>query len=338
MPFNPKQHPHRRKNLLTGEWVLVSPQRSQRPWQGQKESPDAPILPSYDASCYLCPGNTRAGGKINPDYEGTYVFANDFPALLPSTGALPPEDDLLQMQAESGICRVICYHPNHSFSFAHLNKDQIEEVIHTWQEQYRELSQKPKIAYVQIFENKGKAMGCSNPHPHGQIWASSSIPDLPATEGIQQKNYFEQHQKTLLSSYLKREIKEQCRVLYENDSMAVLLPFWAVWPYETMVLPKRPQSRLTEMNAGEIVDLAEALSKLTRAYDGLFDCSFPYSMGIHQAPCHGEFPEWHWHFHFLPPLLRSATVRKFMVGFELMAWPQRDLSAEEAAARLRKLF
>jgi len=338
MSFDLSSQPHRRKNLLTGEWVLVSPQRGKRPWQGQQEKPSLEKQVTYDQDCYLCPGNTRANGEKNPQYEGCFVFDNDFPALLPPQNGSVPMDDLLQSEPESGICRVICYHPNHSLTMANIELSHIEEVVRCWQAQSKELSQRAEIGYIQIFENKGQAMGCSNPHPHGQIWASASVPDIPQKETEQQKAYFQRHGRSLLAAYLEREQKEGQRLLYENESFAVVVPWWAVWPYESLVIPKIHAPDIRNLSEPEVSGLSVALQALSRAYDRLFDCSFPYSMGIHQAPTKGSHPEWHWHMHFYPPLLRSASVRKFMVGYEMMAWPQRDLTAEQAAQKLAACF
>ncbi len=331
--------PHRRYNPLTGEWVLVSPHRTKRPWSGAQEPPDRSVLSAYDPACYLCPGNTRAEGARNPSYTAPFVFTNDYAALLPES-VLPPDasadDGLLRAEPESGICRVICYTPRHDLAMARMEPALIEQVITAWQAEYRRLGELDSISHVQIFENKGTMMGCSNPHPHGQIWATASIPTLPAVESRKQAEWMHEHDSCLLCSYLARELQEDQRVLFVNPSYVALVPFWAVWPFETMILPRRHVSSITSLTAEEKLDLARIMKRLTTRYDNLFTSSFPYSMGIHQQPTDGGGHEsWHWHIHFLPPLLRSQTVKKHMVGFELLAMPQRDLTAEMAAERLR---
>ncbi|QGY41977.1 UDP-glucose--hexose-1-phosphate uridylyltransferase [Pseudodesulfovibrio cashew] len=333
------EQPHRRLNQLTGEWVLVSPHRTKRPWQGKEEAPDVSTLPEYDPHCYLCPGNERAGGAVNPDYDETFVFTNDFAALLPETGeASPMEDGLLVAEHEPGICRVICYSPRHDLNMARLGAERVAGVVDVWCREFAELGARESIGYVQIFENRGAIMGCSNPHPHGQIWATGSVPMYPRMEDDRQRAHLEEHGGCLLCRYLERELSGGERVVFENDSFAVLVPFWAVWPFETMLLPKAHMGAITEMDAAQRNDLADALVRLCTRYDNLFSTSFPYSMGIHQRPTDGgEHTHWHWHMHFYPPLLRSRSVKKFMVGFEMMAMPQRDLTAEAAALRLREL-
>lgn len=336
--YNPTS-PHRRFNQLTGEWILVSPQRSLRPWSGQKEAPDTTIPPTYDPDCYLCPGNSRAAGAVNPDYPGTFVFTNDFAALLPeSAGEDIIEDKLLRAEAETGICRVICYSPRHDLTMARMEPIQIEQVISTWQSEYNELASHEQIHYVQIFENRGQVMGCSNPHPHGQIWANSTIPTIPAAETRQQELYVKKHGCCLLCSYLEKELQEQSRILFTNASFVALVPFWAVWPFETMILPRRHSTSIAELTQQERTDLAAIIKALGVCYDNLFQTSFPYSMGIHQQPTDGTVHDsWHFHLHYLPPLLRSQTVKKHMVGYELLAMAQRDITAEAAAKRLREL-
>ncbi len=331
--------PHRRYNPLSDEWVLVSPHRTKRPWQGQQETPSGTVLPQYDPKCYLCPGNTRANGQQTPAYEQTYVFDNDFAALLPDAGLQAPSGDpLFQTEPESGVCRVICYNPRHDLSMSLMTPEQVLPVVSVWRDEYASLGARPDIGYVQIFENRGLLMGCSNPHPHGQIWATRSVPDIPAREDRCQADWRQKKGECLLCAYLLRERQQGERIVLQNDSFVALVPFWAVWPFETMVLPRRHTISLMEMTPAEQADLAALLVELTVRYDNLFQTSFPYSMGMHQAPTTGaETGHWHWHMHFFPPLLRSSTVKKFMVGYEMLAMPQRDLTAESAAARLREL-
>ncbi|HLO13191.1 MAG TPA: UDP-glucose--hexose-1-phosphate uridylyltransferase [Anaerolineales bacterium] len=331
--------PHRRFNPLTGEWVLVSPHRAKRPWLGQVEKTPLENLPPYDPNCYLCPGNERAGGLKNPDYSSTFVFDNDFPALLPEkTPAHVSNHPLLASVSERGLCRVVCFSPRHDLTLPELELPAIENIILTWREQTGELSAREFIRYVQVFENKGALMGCSNPHPHSQIWATEHIPNEPAKELEHQKSYFAEHGRTLLSDYLSEEDQHSERIIFQNDSFTALVPFWAVWPFEVLLVAHRPCAYLTELDAGEVHDMAEAIQEITTRYDNLFEISFPYSMGFHQAPFDGQsHPEWVLHAHFYPPLLRSATVRKFLVGFELLAMPQRDLTPESSAERLRSL-
>ncbi|KAB2888196.1 MAG: UDP-glucose--hexose-1-phosphate uridylyltransferase [Desulfobulbaceae bacterium] len=329
--------PHRRFNLLTGEWVLVSPQRTRRPWQGQTEATEAPPVAAYDPTCYLCPGNERAAGARNPEYSQPFVFTNDFPALLPDLPRLPDRPGpLLQAQAEPGVCRVVCYSPRHDLSFGQMPPQQAVAVIDTWRREYVELGALPWINAVQIFENRGTAMGCSNPHPHGQIWANATVPTIPAREGERQEDFFRERGKCLLCASLAEELADPVRVVMANNHFVVLVPFWAVWPFETLLLPRRHDSRITGLGPEEKEALAEIMIRLNVCYDNLFATVFPYSMGIHQQPTDGcEHPEWHWHVHYYPPLLRSAAVRKHMVGYEMMAMPQRDLTAERCAERLR---
>ncbi len=347
LPLNLR--PHRRRNPLMDDWVLVSPQRASRPWQGAQETAAPDTRPPYDPACYLCPGNTRAqgGDKTNPAYAGTYVFDNDFPALLPPPGASDEANPqnaamtahpLFTRQAENGVCRVICFSPRHDLSLPDLPLDAVRAVVDTWVAQCDELGARDDISYVQLFENKGAAMGSSNPHPHGQLWASGHIPTIPAKETETQTRYLAERGVPLLADYLDAERKDGERLLFENDTWAVVVPYWATWPFETLVLPKRHAPRLADLTDAERTGLAQTLSALTRRYDRLFSVSFPYSMGVHQAPFDNEaHPEWQTHLHFYPPLLRSATVKKFLVGYEMLAQAQRDLTPEQAADRLRQL-
>jgi UDPglucose--hexose-1-phosphate uridylyltransferase len=337
--FDLKEHSHTRLNILTGDWILVSPHRMKRPWQGKVEELPKDDRPIYDLNCNLCPTNKRSDGTVNPDYEDTFVFTNDFSALLSETpqGEIN-EGDLLVAKSESGICRVICFSPDHSLTLPLMDEGAIVKVIELWQKEFEELASNPSIKYIQIFENKGDVMGCSNPHPHGQIWASSSIPLELAKETTQQKMYFEKHNKSLLSNYLDLELKRKERIVLENEHFVALVPFWAVWPYETMLVSKRHLQNVLQFTKDEKKSLSSILKKLTTKYDNLFNISFPYSAGMHQMPVNdGAHEEWHWHMHFYPPLLRSATVKKFMVGYEMLANPQRDITPEAAAATLQDL-
>jgi UDPglucose--hexose-1-phosphate uridylyltransferase len=330
-------HPHVRFNPLRGEWILVSPHRNTRPWQGQVETvPDAD-KPAHDPNCYLCPRSTRAGGVVNPDYRSTYVFDNDYPALLPTT---PPADrgvgDLLVARAETGICRVVCFSPRHDLTLARMEHHALRGVIDVWVEETRTLGAEAGINYVQIFENRGAAMGASNPHPHGQIWATATVPNEPARELDAFRTHRAAHGTCLLCDYLAVELSRAERLVCENDAVVALVPFWAVWPFETLVLPRRHLAGLEDLSPAERDALADMLKRLTTRYDNLFESAFPYSMGFHPRPSDGEaHDQWHLHAHFYPPLLRSATVRKFMVGFEMLGSPQRDMTPEDAAARLR---
>lgn len=331
--------PHRRWNPLRGEWVLVSPHRTQRPWQGQTEDVAVPQSPQYDPSCYLCPGNPRAGGEQTPHYTGTYVFTNDYAALKPDAEIITEDDGLLHAETERGICRVLCFSPRHDLTLATMDVPSIRGVVDVWAAQEAELAANPDIRYVQIFENRGAMMGASNPHPHGQIWATEHIPNEPATELRTQKEYFAKHGETMLHAYLQKELEKGERVVAQNDKWVVVIPFWAVWPFETLVLPRDPVASMRSLSEAQRDGLADILKTLTAGYNRVFDAPFPYSMGFHPAPCDGEeHPEWQLHAHFYPPLLRSATVRKFMVGFELLGSPQRDITPESAAATLRNVM
>ncbi|MDF9800517.1 UDPglucose--hexose-1-phosphate uridylyltransferase [Catalinimonas alkaloidigena] len=339
MDFDLKEHPHRRYNPLTGEHVLVSPHRMKRPWQGQVEKLDEEKRPEYDPKCYLCPGNSRAGGEQNPQYESTFVFTNDFAALKEDVpGGSEEKGNLLRAQSEKGICRVICFSPRHDLTLPQMEVAEIVKVVELWQKEFEELGSHPEINYVQIFENKGQMMGCSNPHPHGQIWAQSTVPMEPVLEGKHQGDYLQKNGSSLLEDYVKLELEEKERIVLENEHFVAVVPFWAVWPFETMIISKRHLQNILQFTGEEKLAYAEILKKLTILYDNLFETSFPYSAGIHQAPTDGlEHTEWHFHHHFYPPLLRSATVKKFMVGYEMLGDPQRDITAESSAERLRNL-
>jgi UDPglucose--hexose-1-phosphate uridylyltransferase len=334
-----ESHPHNRYNPLLREWLLVSPERSERPWQGQREKATAKATAAYAEDCPLCPGNTRASGIRNPSYAAPFVFDNDFAACLPDTadGAVN-ERGLIVARAERGICRVVCFSPRHDLTLSTLEASEVRRVVDVWAGQYAELGSQSFIRYVQIFENRGEMMGCSNPHPHGQIWATSSIPNEPAKEQAAQRAYADERGACLLCDYLDLERARPERLVAENDSFSALVPYWAVWPFETLIVSRRHATSLDALTPAERQDLATLLKRLTTRYDNLFEVSFPYSMGFHQRPTDAEaHDEWHLHAHFYPPLLRSATVKKFMVGFELLGMPQRDISAEAAAARLREL-
>jgi UDPglucose--hexose-1-phosphate uridylyltransferase len=330
---------HRRYNPLIREWVLVSPHRTQRPWQGQTETPSAPPSLAFDPDCYLCPGNRRANGDCNPAYDSTFVFDNDFAALRLDA----PLDEidaggLMRAAGEPGLCRVICLSPRHDLTLSRMSIPEIGRVVEAWARQYRDLGRLDVINSVQIFENRGAMMGASNPHPHCQVWASHSVPNETSKEGAAQSDYRDDRRSCLLCDYLALEEKAGERIVYRNEHFAVLVPFWAVWPFETMVLPRRHLGAMDDLNAAEAVALADAIRALTIRYDNLFTTPLPYSMGFHQRPTDGHpHPEWHLHAHYYPPLLRSATVRKFMVGFEMLGSPQRDIAPESAARTLREL-
>ncbi|KAL6309191.1 galactose-1-phosphate uridyl transferase [Sparassis latifolia] len=368
LQFDPSTHPHRRLNPLTNEHVLVSPHRTKRPWLGQTEPPQSSRLPEFDPKCYLCPGNARAGGQRNEVYEHTMVFENDYAAVLPPPGpvAPPAPHPLLTTEPVQGGCDVLIFHPRHDLTLARLPLKDIERIIEEWCAIYQKRGTQDGIKYVQIFENKGAMMGCSNPHPHGQVWSLSAVPSLPATELANLKRYSLsdvqpsgapkglQNRPCLLCEYAHFEVGadyEAGRVVVKNEHWVALVPWWAIWPFEIMLLPyTRHIPSIADLSRAERVSFADLLSKITKRYDNLFSCSFAYSMGIHQRPIPsatvnvgdtllagdqdlGDVA--HLHLHFTPPLLRSASVRKFLVGFELMAEPQRDLTPEQAAQRLR---
>ncbi len=343
MKFNPTNHPHRRYNPLTAEWVQISPHRTQRPWRGQTEKPPPETRPRYDSACYLCPGNTRAGGVLNPVYKNTFVFDNDFAAILPDTPESPSTSlPLLQFRSVKGACRVICFSPRHDLTLPEMGIEDIRMVVDVWANQTADLG--AKYQWVQIFENKGAVMGASNPHPHGQIWAVDTLPNEPFKEDRQQQAYFHEHGRPLLIDYATLELEQRDRIVVENEHWLAVVPYWAIWPYETMLLPRRHVPRIQGLKDGERTALADILKKMLTRYDNLFETSFPYSMGWHGSPNNrgkdGELLEssyWQLHAHFYPPLLRSATIKKFMVGYEMLAEGQRDLTAEQAAEGLRSL-
>lgn len=342
--FDLQGHPHRRFNPLTREWVLVSPHRTERPWLGQVEEPAADAPPTYDPTCYMCPGNARAAGARNPSYGATFVFENDYPALLPETPQPRVDKDgldkdgLMIARSESGVCRVLCFSPRHDLTISRMQLSGLRCVVDAWAQQSEELEARPGIQYVQIFENHGALMGASNPHPHCQIWATASVPNEPAKEQISQEEYLASHKTCLVCAYLELERRQGDRMVFENSHFSALVPFWAIWPFETMVVPRRHLAAMPDLATDERDSLADVLKRLTVRYDNLFHVSFPYSMGFHQRPADGKpHHEWHLHAHFYPPLLRSATVRKFMVGFEMLGTPQRDITPEAAAARLREV-
>ncbi len=339
MSKNTEKISHRRLNILTGEWVLVSPHRAKRPWQGQEEIISKEVSPSYDESCYLCAGNTRINGEKNPEYKDTFVFTNDFAAIQKDTPDFSIDNGLLQATSEKGICKVVCFSADHSKTLADMNISAIEKVVALWQSEFKKLGEEDFINYVQIFENKGAVMGCSNPHPHGQIWSQSTIPNEIIKKNSTQLAYFQEHKKSLLETYLIQELNLNERILYENDDFIALVPYWAIWPFEVMIAPKKQQKDISTLTQKERFNYAEVISRITKAYDNIFNCSFPYSSGIHQAPTNGkENNHWHWHMSFYPPLLRSATVKKFMVGYEMFGMPQRDITAENAAKIISKFI
>jgi UDPglucose--hexose-1-phosphate uridylyltransferase len=330
--------PHRRYNPLLDEWVLTSPQRLSRPWQGQVEAPGIEIRPPYDPACYLCPGNVRANGEHTPPYASTFVFDNDFPALVPGRDVGDYTDGLLRAASQPGRCRVVCFSPRHDLTLARMATSDIVPVVDTWAIEVERLSGSEGIGYVQVFENKGAAMGCSNPHPHGQIWASHHVPMIPARKLDAQQRHFQSHRSDLLGDYLAQELARAERLVCRNDHWVALVPFWAVWPFETMLIPVRRAEDLPSLTTAERHGLADIVRRLTTRYDNLFRASFPYSMGFHGRPTGDDpHPGCRLHAVYYPPLLRSATVRKFLVGYEMTAEPQRDLTAEQAAATLREL-
>ena len=329
---------HRRRNILTGDWVTVSPNRSNRPWQGDVSRNDmGGSRLTHDPGCYLCPGNKRANGRQNPDYKSPWVFENDFPAVVPpiSVSANHQGDAFFQSQPVSGACRVMCYTPQHDLSLASLNIVEIGQVVGVWVEQVAELRQ--KYIWVQVFENKGTMMGCSSPHPHGQVWAVDHLPSEPAREDERQAIYYKVRGRNLLEDYLFREEENRERVVLVHSHWAVLVPYWAVWPFETILLPRRRVDHLDQLTVEEQQDLAAIMKRLLIVYDRLFGVSCPYSMGWHGAPGLNQSSHWQLHAHWYPPLLRSASIRKHMVGYEMLAESQRDLTPEWAAARLREI-
>ena len=316
----------------------MSPHRTQRPWQGQTEKPAEQHIPQYDPGCYLCPGNTRAGGHKNPDYASTFVFDNDYAALLPDT--LPARIDrqgIIVAETERGVCRVVCFSPRHDLTISNMNPSDLRKVVDVWAEQYQDLGSRTWVNYVQIFENRGAMMGASNPHPHGQIWANATIPNIPAREQQSLTGFASSHSRCLLCEYLALENKAADRIVCANRNFTALVPFWATWPFEILILSHTHLGSIAELDGDARDDLTDILRRVTARYDNLFQVSFPYSMGFHQKPTDGaEHPECHFHAHFFPPLLRSASVRKFMVGYEMLAGPQRDITPEASAERLRQ--
>jgi UDPglucose--hexose-1-phosphate uridylyltransferase len=335
-----KRYPQRRYNPLLAEWVLVSPHRTQRPWQGQVDATPPENKQTYDPECYLCPGNSRAGGARNPDYQSTFVFDNDFSALAPTTPLVEAERaGLLVARTERGICRVACFHPRHDLTIAQMSVPQIRNVVDMWVEQYQQLGNQSWIASVLIFENRGAMMGASNPHPHGQIWANETVPNIPSREQESFLRYRREHGSCLLCRYLETEQQLSERVICSNAHFTVIIPFWALWPFETLLVSNHHLGGIGQLSSEERDALAAIMQQLTGAYDRVFHTPFPYSMGFHQCPTDGqEHSEWHLHAHYFPPLLRSASVRKFMVGYEMLGSPQRDITPEEAAERLRGLL
>lgn len=334
------EEPHIRKNILTGENILVSPHRTKRPWQGKIEEDQKVNKTTYDPNCYLCPGNIRANNEKTAKYKDTFVFVNDYAALKPNIEFKDYKEGLLEASGEKGICKVICFSPNHSLTLSKMEVNDIVKVITVLKSEFHKLSQKPFINYIQIFENRGELMGCSNPHPHGQIWAQQTVPNEIIKKTEQFEKYFINNKKTLLESYLEQEIKKEERIVFENEHFVVLVPFWAVWPFETMIIPKKAASNILSIkDTNSSSSFAEAIKTITSIYDRVFDVPFPYSAGIHQMPTDDKaYLGWHWHMSFYPPLLRSASIKKFMVGYEMFAMSQRDLTAESAAKILKSLL
>ena len=335
--MNLQEYSHTRLNPLTGEWILVSPHRMKRPWQGKVEKQLIDLGEKYEPNCYLCPGNERNAGIKNPQYKDTFIFTNDFSALLEDIPGFSLDDSgLLMAQSERGLCRVICFSPVHNLTLALMDNNSIKKVIGIWIKEYINIGNIPFIKHVQIFENHGSMMGCSNPHPHCQIWANEKIPVMPEKEDFHQNEYYEKKKSCLLCGYIKKELEQKERIVFENDSFIALVPFWAVWPFETMIIPKQHLAGIDGLNEKEIFDLADAVRRMGIKFDNLFKINFPYSMGIHQKPVDKKnYQYWHFHIHYFPPLLRSSTIQKFMVGYELMANPQRDITAEKSAALLK---
>ncbi|MCH7822131.1 MAG: UDP-glucose--hexose-1-phosphate uridylyltransferase [Proteobacteria bacterium] len=328
---------HARRNLLTGEWVLVSPQRLLRPWQGQVDDVETKKLPAYDAGCYLCPGNERANGNRNPEYQGAFAFDNDYAAVTDVSDIDPQNHPLFEARPETGCCRVLCYTERHDLRLATMDNDQVCMALSAMIAEFSELDSRDDIAYVQVFENRGSMMGCSNPHPHAQIWATSNLPNEPNKEHQAQLAYWQKNGNVLLDDYLQAELKDGSRVVVAGGHFVAVVPYWAVWPFETLIVPRRVVAGPDELGAEEVASLAEVLRQVLAGYETLFDAAVPYSLGLHPRPSDGQaHPEWQFHIHVYPPLLRSATIRKYLVGFEMFGMPQRDLTPEVAAEKLRE--